>query len=1777
MSSLSWFTINNDGTILTVNSNFNVEGNVNVNGGYFNNSTALGGTGGGGSFWSGVFGGGIYYAGVGANVGIGLTNPNPAYRLDVAGDVNISGQYYRNGVLFTGGGGPTLWSEVGGKLSTDVNVGINTTNPQTSLHVNDSTTTSDVTKGIRVGVGSTFMTMNFISPVAGTPYFLMQTKQSAGPIITGNVALNPEGGFVGIGRTNPGFTLDVSGNVNFTGDLFKNGVLIPTGGGAGGWINDGPDVYYPSSGNVGIGGVPLAGTRLQVYGNLNLNGTTDQYRIGGSAVLTRTILGSTVVNSSLTSVGNLTSLIVDTNTLVVVPGLQRVGIGLTNPSYKLHVAGSINGSDILVNGTPIVSGNTLGASITQSSLTTVGTLVNLNVSGNVGIGTNNPGAKLNVYGDINDGLYSTITNLNAGTGAFGALRFVRDSGVNGLILFQNSSGRTVEGGGSVANIRNDGGSLRIQGFDPSVVGTWFTSTGNVGIGITNPLSRFVVTTNKTKLMVTDTIFNASYPPEPLTALNTTITTTVYGRGTYITSGVRTAGNPSDTDLGLVASWRAFGGGGYWQSLADYNVVTGVVETLLAGYDIDGYRGNGITLVTPYGIVASSFRLGPFNSGQSPRVWRLYGNNPGGQFTQLFDMTGETWATTTPRVYEIPVNVRARYSVYRIVINAIQPNQTDARASLRNVAFFSTTDESDRVLVQGELVGGAVRSTNQSADFTSGSPGAFIDMVDATRVVRMGSTTGGTTPSGTQGEVSFFVNNGERMRLNAAGNVGIGITNPSAILHIGGSLKPATLPTFWTTLTQSDSKILFYANSEVNWSGMGVDQGGRWWLRTGTSQQNFILLGPNGNLGIGTTTPTARLHVMGADRATLRIASVNGQPVSNDTWQQGSVFGQVQFGAVGNLGGFQQYPASIVALADSTITTAGGVNNGVSGRLEFRTLSSTNGLGDNQATPVTRMTISSAGDVSIGQFSSDYRFLRMGGGNSFGFLYGSFAALGDGIHLSYNHYYDASGAIQYTREGLGASNASISVNYGQFVVRTGINDTPPLPRLLVDSAGNVGIGTATPGYTLHVQGDINFTGNLLQNGVAFNPGGSSQWVTSGSNISYTTGNVGIGTAAPGASRLRVDGNPANTPDKTVVRIEGSNTSFSSIVEGQSLLLLVDQATSTGNKKGIAFARGETLVVAGIQPSILGGGGGNLDFYTSTTDNAVSMRMRIAGGGNVGIGTTNPTTTLHLASNGNILSLDQYTNSSVSGAVMFTNFGRGTLLTPAAVQNNDVIFGIYSKAHNGTALSTNNIGAIRVLASETHTTAAAGTKIDFATTPNGQLARIERMVIDHTGNVGIGTTNPAARLDVREGDIRVGANPGNEGDGWLPGTVRFGVEFFNQDLGTDNTAGVMGAIKPYVVDNTGYSGLGIWNNTAQNTPVDFSTQVPQMLFRGSNVGIGTMDPRLRLHVVNTDGVGGSGNGILVNSFANSTTASTQMSQDGDNLLGQNSGGFAYFYWRISGTKYVGTLAAAQAIFTGQHMSFSETIGRKDVGRLKGLIVVSTGKHKTLFNAYDNTNLALKRNDVNNSHPMVELSSRAYQKSVYGVVSNYSDQTPKRRADGTIEYDEEPQEDGLYNDLHERIRVNSIGEGSIWVTNENGPIENGDYIVSSSLPGYGMKQSDDVLRNYTVAKSTIDCDFQRRQVVRMKLKHTILKDETGAITRNIITNAAGIPQFEPCMVSDLRNLKDGEEDEYVVEDEYDVKYFYKGEEVSMYDYEALYSDEDNRNNLLIAAFIPCTYHCG
>lgn len=93
------------------------------------------------------------------------------------------------------------------------------------------------------------------------------------------------------------------------------------------------------------------------------------------------------------------------------------------------------------------------------------------------------------------------------------------------------------------------------------------------------------------------------------------------------------------------------------------------------------------------------------------------------------------------------------------------------------------------------------------------------------------------------------------------------------------------------------------------------------------------------------------------------------------------------------------------------------------------------------------------------------------------------------------------------------------------------------------------------------------------------------------------------------------------------------------------------------------------------------------------------------------------------------------------------------------------------------------------------------------------------------------------------------------------------------------------------------------------------------------------------------------------------------------------------------------------------------------------------------------------LSNSVPAAFIEKYDYVESDIGIVT----QVP-------VYY---PEYDAIKND-YQYCGVNAVGEGQVYVCGENGNIQAGDLIVTSSVAGVGMKQSDNIVRNITVAKA-------------------------------------------------------------------------------------------------------------
>ena len=168
-------------------------------------------------------------------------------------------------------------------------------------------------------------------------------------------------------------------------------------------------------------------------------------------------------------------------------------------------------------------------------------------------------------------------------------------------------------------------------------------------------------------------------------------------------------------------------------------------------------------------------------------------------------------------------------------------------------------------------------------------------------------------------------------------------------------------------------------------------------------------------------------------------------------------------------------------------------------------------------------------------------------------------------------------------------------------------------MFIDTSGNVGIGTANPTYKLDVNGAINATG-VLVNGVAVGAGGSP-WASGASGvISYTGGNVGIGTTSP-ATRLHI-----------------ANASSS----GAGLFV----EASEGDRAAMYYSPNTGVVLDSFRPE----------------DGRRLPVLLQPNGGSVGIGTAGPGKLLHLSTSTNSGHLA--IGGANQNALMFVNAANST---------------------------------------------------------------------------------------------------------------------------------------------------------------------------------------------------------------------------------------------------------------------------------------------------------------------------------------------------------------------------------------------------------------------------------------------------------------------------------------------------------------------------------------
>jgi len=475
----------------------------------------------------------------------------------------------------------------------------------------------------------------------------------------------------------------------------------------------------------------------------------------------------------------------------------------------------------------------------------------------------------------------------------------------------------------------------------------------------------------------------------------------------------------------------------------------------------------------------------------------------------------------------------------------------------------------------------------------------------------------------------------------------------------------------------------------------------------------------------------------------------------------------------------------------------------------------------------------------------------------------------------------------------------------------------------------------------------------------------------------------------------------------------------------------------------------------------------------------------------------------------------------------------------------------------------------------------------------------MKLDNTGKIGIGTTNPSGPLHIYESTGSNHApNTGtlilDHGDSGgsscivFPSRINNGSDYGYIQYEDSTSSGDEKSRLIIGTQNDATDGTGNEDNIilSPSSYVGIGTSSPQhMLQVGGNVSLGSPSERLfrptHYYYQTYSGTSGYAYHFL----------------ETNNTWVLNNNGNDKMYIRSDSDIVLDN-------FTGQHRSFVENVWTENINDYIGLIVCANK------NTYTSASFATYKGNraiqINESLPDVRLSNVAYDKSCFGVISSGEDPESREDTYGTITIPI-PKERG-----DTRTFINSVGEGAIWVTNINGSLESGDYITTSNIVGYGQKQDSEFLANYTVAKITMDCDFNPKiQPVKqikkelgnveywIKYKIKVISQEEYNVLpdtqRRIKTNADGNDKYyqliyeektiEDPLIYEIENyvwIHESREEMINSIDENGIFIWEDHPTETEKAYKIRYLDAngmetDEANHVYKAAFVGCTYHCG
>jgi hypothetical protein len=889
--------------------------------------------------------------------------------------------------------------------ATNNRVGVGTASPSTTLHISSATpiiTLTDTdnphsaTINTNSATGSLSISADTGNAVADSAIILNIDNTEKVRVLAD--------GSVGIGTATPSATLDVVGGAEINGDLTVTGNttlgnaatdtvtitadvasnLIPSADntydlGASG--SEWKDLYIDGTANIdalvadaatiitSTGGVltlqrdDTAITSGETLGEIdfqapNVSGGGDAIVVAATikavagdtfdAAVNKTSLlfqtassGAVATRMEIDGNGNVA---VDTDTLFVDAVNDRVGINNASPSVALDVTGAatISGiltasSDVSIADKIIHTGDTntairFPAADTVTVETDGSERLRVTSTGNVGIGTSSPSAKLDVSAGTGSGA-TGVAGLNTIT--------VQNSGAAGIaILTTNSVFGSIAFGdpenGAIGRIRYNHSDDSMLFQTNAAERMRIDASGNVGIGTTTPATPLHVsgTTNNTAqftasitgttmdvtavtsgtLAVGDIVYGGASPITKITALGTG----TGGTGTYTVSVSQT-----------VSSTTMYTGSGTASTIRISNTDAGVVTGQPSG-TIEFF---GSDISTPgAGVGAYISAISESTAPDSALTFGTRDNTGGG----------------------VDANERMRIdSSGNVGIGTTAP---DALLSVKGVASF------------GDGSAAAPSITN----FGDLNTGMFFPAADT---------------------IAFAEGGTEVMRIDASGNLGLGVT-PSAwtrkALQIGDAAAAYVANGSGGATVIATNMFFDGANKYATTAAAArysVGSGNHeWYIAPSGTAGNAITftqamtLDASGRLGIGTTSPSEELHIYSTDNPIVLLESGPGTDSRLRLLTANDRIGYIEFGDTDDLDtGEIRYEHSSNAM-----------------------IFATNGNVD-------RMVIDSSGNVGIGVTPSAWATvvpaIQIGGGGSFIAAQGSGSGNSDSIYIGTNAHFD----------------------------------------------------------------------------------------------------------------------------------------------------------------------------------------------------------------------------------------------------------------------------------------------------------------------------------------------------------------------------------------------------------------------------------------------------------------------------------------------------------------------------------------------------------------------------------------------------------------------------------------------------------------------------------------------------------------------------------------------------------------------------------------------------